>query len=103
MAAISARNPGSQASSASSRAMYSPVDSAMPRLRAAQTPGVGLPDEPYERRADRTHDLRAAVGRTVVHDDDLLRGAGLRQDRTYGCADFQLLVVEGYDDRNGGF
>ena len=66
-------------------------------------PGVGLPDEPYERRADRTHDLRAAVGRTVVHDDDLLRGAGLRQGRAYGRADFQLLVVEGYDDRNGGF
>ena len=66
-------------------------------------PGVGLCDEPHERRGDLPHDLRASVGRSVVHDDDLQGRIALRQRRTHGGGDFALLVVEGYDDRNRGF
>ena len=66
-------------------------------------PGVGLCDEPHERRGDLPHDLRTAVGRPVVHDDDLRGRVTLCQCRTHGGGDFALLVVEGYDDRNRGF
>src|SRR5207245_10144397 len=58
---------------------------------------------PSSRRAGKARaELRRRVARAVVHDDDLDRVIGRREQRADAALDVHLLVASGDDDRNEG-
>lgn len=64
----------------------------MPWLRAAADPAVRLSDEARERLAEGLDLGGAAVGRSVVHDDQFERLQRLGEHRTYGAATSRSLL-----------
>ena len=63
-------------------------------------PGVGLHEEPHQRRTDGPHDFGTPVGRTVVHDDDLHGRQRLRQHGAERGAHLIALVEQRHNHRN---
>src|SRR5207248_4721144 len=58
-------------------------------------PAVLLADRDDPRVGERPHDVRGAVGRAVVHDDDLEVGDRLVEDAADGLGDVFLVVIGG--------
>jgi hypothetical protein len=66
----------------------------MPVLRAAGAPAFLLAEEADARIRELLHDRGAAVGRAVVHDDELKIGERLFENRPDGRIDIAGLIVE---------
>jgi hypothetical protein len=81
-------------SSESTKARYSPVAAAIPVLRAALRP----PSDAPVALPGALGDGQAAVGRTVVHHDDLEVQVGLVRDAPQARREVGLDVVDGHHD-----